>query len=110
MRAHTAQRSCTLAPESEMQKLRILVALSGGLGSAVAGALVKEAGHEVIGITMNVWPELPDEAVVRADACCSLAAVEDARAIADTLNIPYYVLNLKNIFAERVIDNFYDEY
>jgi tRNA-specific 2-thiouridylase len=72
--------------------------------------LLKQAGHEVIGITMNVWPELPDEAVVRADACCSLAAVEDARAVADLLEIPYYVLNLKNIFAERVIDNFYDEY
>jgi tRNA-uridine 2-sulfurtransferase len=93
-----------------MEKLRILVALSGGVDSAVAAALLKDAGHEVIGITMNVWPELPDEAVVRADACCSLAAVDDARAVADTLDIPYYVLNLKNIFAERVIDNFYDEY
>jgi tRNA-specific 2-thiouridylase len=59
---------------------------------------------------MNVWPELPDEAVVRADACCSLAAVEDARQVADILGIDYYVLNLKNIFAERVIDNFYAEY
>ena len=93
-----------------LQKRRILVALSGGVDSAVAAALLKDAGHEVIGVTMNVWPELPDEAVVRADACCSLAAVDDARAIADVLDIPYYVLNLKNIFAERVIDNFYDEY
>ncbi|MDB5059101.1 MAG: tRNA (5-methylaminomethyl-2-thiouridylate)-methyltransferase [Chloroflexi bacterium] len=93
-----------------MQKRRILVAMSGGVDSAVAAALLKQVGHEVIGITMNVWPELPDEAVVRADACCSLAAVEDARAVADMLDIPYYVLNLKNIFADRVIDNFYDEY
>src|SRR5450631_1724007 len=95
---------------STMQKLRILVALSGGVDSAVAAALLKDAGHEVIGITMNVWPELPDEAVVRADACCSLAAVEDARQVAARLGIEYYVLNLKNIFAERVIDNFYSEY
>jgi tRNA-specific 2-thiouridylase len=93
-----------------MDKRRILVALSGGVDSSVAAALLKEAGHEVIGITMNVWPELPDEAVVRADACCSLASVDDARAVCDVLNIPFYVLNLKHVFAERVIDNFYDEY
>ncbi len=84
--------------------------MSGGVDSSVAAALLLEQGHEVIGVTMNVWPELPDEAVVRADACCSLAAVEDARQVADLLGIPYYVLNLKNVFAERVIDNFYDEY
>ena len=93
-----------------MAKKRILVAMSGGVDSSVAAALLLEQGHEVIGVTMNVWPELPDEAVVRADACCSLAAVEDARQVADLLGIPYYVLNLKNVFAERVIDNFYDEY
>src|SRR5579872_6898317 len=89
---------------------RVLVAMSGGVDSSVAAALLQRQGYEVVGITMNVWPELPDEAVVRADACCSLAAVEDARRVADLLGIDYYVLNLKNIFAERVIDNFYAEY
>ena len=93
-----------------MTKRRILVAMSGGVDSSVAAALLQRQGHEVVGITMNVWPELPDEAVVRADACCSLSAVEDARQVADLLGIDYYVLNLKNIFAERVIDNFYSEY
>jgi tRNA-specific 2-thiouridylase len=93
-----------------MEKLRILVALSGGVDSAVAAALLREAGHEVVGVTMNVWPELPDEADTRADACCSLASVEDARAVADQLRIPYYVLNLKEVFARQVIDNFYDQY
>jgi tRNA-specific 2-thiouridylase len=89
---------------------RVLVAMSGGVDSSVAAALLQRQGYEVVGITMNVWPELPDEAVVRADACCSLAAVEDARQVAARLGIEYYVLNLKNIFAERVIDNFYSEY
>ena len=89
---------------------RVLVALSGGVDSSVAAALLQRQGYEVVGITMNVWPELPDEAVVRADACCSLAAVEDARQVAAMLGIDYYVLNLKNVFAERVIDNFYAEY
>jgi tRNA-specific 2-thiouridylase len=93
-----------------MAKGRVLVAMSGGVDSSVAAALLQRQGYEVVGITMNVWPELPDEAVVRADACCSLAAVEDARQVADVLGIRYYVLNLKNVFAERVIDNFYDEY
>ncbi|MGH2410032.1 MAG: hypothetical protein ACRDGS_06620, partial [Chloroflexota bacterium] len=55
-----------------MGKRRILVAMSGGVDSSVAAALLLEHGHEVIGVTMNVWPELPDESVVRADACCSL--------------------------------------
>ena len=89
---------------------RILVAMSGGVDSSVAAALLQRQGYEVVGITMNVWPELPDEAVVRADACCSLAAVEDARQVAALLGIDYYVLNLKNIFAERVIDSFYADY
>lgn len=93
-----------------MARRRILVAMSGGVDSSVAAALLMEQGHEVIGVTMNVWPELPDEAVVRADACCSLKSVDDAREVADRLGIPYYVLNLKQVFAERVIDNFYDEY
>jgi tRNA-uridine 2-sulfurtransferase len=94
----------------EIVSQRILVAMSGGVDSSVAAAILQRQGYEVVGITMNVWPELPDEAVVRADACCSLAAVEDARQVADLLGIDYYVLNLKNIFAERVIDNFYTEY
>jgi tRNA-specific 2-thiouridylase len=89
---------------------RVLVAMSGGVDSSVAAALLQRRGYEVVGVTMNVWPELPDDAVVRADACCSLAAVEDARQVADLLGIPYYVLNLKQVFAERVIDNFHDEY
>lgn len=93
-----------------MARRRILVAMSGGVDSSVTAALLLEQGHEVIGVTMNVWPELPDEAVVRADACCSLKSVDDAREVADRLGIPYYVLNLKQVFAERVIDNFYDEY
>ncbi len=84
--------------------------MSGGVDSSVVAALLLEQGHDVIGVTMNVWPELPDESVVRADACCSLGSGEDARQVANLLGIPYYVLNLKQVFAERVIDDFYDEY
>ena len=57
---------------------RVLVAMSGGVDSSVAAALLQRQGYEVVDHELNVWPELPDEAVVRADACCSLSAVEDA--------------------------------
>src|SRR5215471_17154223 len=100
-----------IGPEmSGSAKKKVVVAMSGGVDSSVAAALLLRQGYDVVGVTMNVWPELPNDAVVRADACCSLAAVEDARQVAAVLDIPYYVLNLKNVFAARVIDNFYDEY
>ncbi len=90
---------------------RVVVAMSGGVDSSVAAALLVAAGHEVIGVTLNVWPKLgAEEAVERPDACCSLNAVEDARRVADHLGIPHYVLNFREVFAERVIANFVAEY
>ena len=91
-------------------KARVLVAMSGGVDSSVAAALLQREGHDVIGVTMNVWPEQDPNAVVREDACCSLAAAEDARRVAAHLGVPHYVLNLKDVFAERVIGRFYQEY
>ncbi|MCL4458903.1 MAG: tRNA 2-thiouridine(34) synthase MnmA [Chloroflexi bacterium] len=85
--------------------------MSGGVDSSVAAALLKEKGYEVIGITLNIWPkeETADKAG-RLDACCSLAAVEDARRVADRLSIPHYVLNFREIFATKVIADFCQEY
>ena len=84
--------------------------MSGGVDSAVAAALLVRQGYDVVGVTMNIWPEQTADAPARENACCSLAAAEDARRVADLLNIPHYVLNLKEVFARRVIDNFFDEY
>lgn len=89
---------------------RVLVAMSGGVDSSVVAALLVEQGHEVIGATMNLWPETTTAQPARDDACCSLSAAEDARRVADRLGIAHYVLNLKEIFAHRVIDNFHQEY
>ena len=90
---------------------RVVVAMSGGVDSSVAAALLKEQGYEVIGITLNIWPKLTsEEALERPDACCSLSAVEDARRVADRLEIPHYVLNFREIFEKAVIEDFAREY
>ena len=90
--------------------MRVAVALSGGVDSSVAAALLVEAGHEVVGITLQQWPRGADSAMGRHGGCCSLDAVEDARRVASRLGIPYYCWNLEREFGERVIQPFHDAY
>lgn len=89
---------------------KVMVAMSGGVDSSVAAALLLEKGYSVIGVTMQIWPDIDEERQIRGDGCCSLQAAEDARRVADILGIPYYVMNLKDIFARKVIEYFVDEY
>jgi tRNA-specific 2-thiouridylase len=88
---------------------RVLVAMSGGVDSSVAAALVKEAGHEAVG----VWMRLSDVADSYSEfnrSCCSLDAAEDARRVASQLDIPFYILNLEREFEAGVLRPFLDGY
>ncbi|MTK11843.1 MAG: tRNA 2-thiouridine(34) synthase MnmA [Clostridiaceae bacterium] len=88
---------------------KVVVGMSGAVDSSVTAYLLKEQGYDVIGVTMQVWQE--DEEYEAAEGgCCSLSAVEDARRVAYKLDIPFYVMNFKDIFKKNVIDYFIDEY
>lgn len=87
----------------------IAVAMSGGVDSSVAAALLKEQGLDVIGITLQLWPKGSADRD-RHHGCCSLDAVEDARRVASRLDIPYYVLDVQEEFNRRVVDPFLADY
>jgi len=90
------------------QKQRVLLGMSGGVDSSVAGYLLREQGYEVIGVTMKVWPQ---DCISRAeDKCCGPQAVADARAVAHSLGISHYVVDEADQFERLVIDYFSSEY
>ncbi|MEO5720265.1 MAG: tRNA 2-thiouridine(34) synthase MnmA [Chthoniobacterales bacterium] len=90
------------------QKQRVLLGMSGGVDSSVAGFLLREQGCDVVGVTMKVWPQ---DCVSRAeDKCCGPQAVADARSVAHSLGIPHYVVDEADQFERVVIDYFSSEY
>ena len=87
---------------------RVLLGMSGGVDSSVAGYLLREQGYEVIGVTMKVWPQ---DCISRAeDKCCGPQAIADARGVAHSLGIPHYVVDEADQFERLVIDYFSSEY
>src|SRR5438874_2260194 len=91
-----------------MKKQRVLLGMSGGVDSSVAGYLLHEQGYEVVGVTMKVWPQ---DCISRAeDKCCGPQAVADARGVAHSLGIPHYVVDEADQFEQTVINYFASEY
>jgi tRNA-specific 2-thiouridylase len=81
--------------------------MSGGVDSSAAAVLLKEQGHEVLGITLRVWSY---ESRAQCGSCCSPEDIDDARAVADKLGIPFYVANVEELFKERVVHPFVQQY
>src|SRR6185295_18791509 len=88
--------------------MRIVVAMSGGVDSSVAAALLARDGHEVIGLSMQLYDQQQGD--VRFGSCCTIDDLHDARRVAARVGIPHYIVNFERRFAETVITNFVGEY
>jgi len=88
----------------------VVVAMSGGVDSSAAAAILKREGYEVIGVTMRLWTEGNGGSPAPHRRCCSLEEVEDARRVCQVLDIPFYVLNFEPQFQTYVVDYFCQEY
>lgn len=90
---------------------KVVVGMSGGVDSSVAAYLLKKQGYDVIGVTMQIWQNDDEMQFIEENAgCCGLSAVDDARSVAQMLDIPYYVLNFREEFRECVIKPFVEDY
>src|SRR5258708_39808984 len=98
----------TLDLEGRPQDTRVVVAMSGGVDSSVTAALLKDAGYEVVGVTLQLYDH--GAATHRKGACCAGQDIHDARAVAERIGIPHYVLDYESRFKEAVIDRFADSY
>ncbi|NOT69903.1 MAG: tRNA 2-thiouridine(34) synthase MnmA [Hyphomicrobium sp.] len=106
--AAPAARPKAAAPILPDIRQRVVVAMSGGVDSSVAAAMMKAAGHDVIGITLQLYDH--GSATGRKGSCCAGQDIHDARRVADQIGIPHYVLDYEARFAEKVIDAFADSY
>ncbi len=85
---------------------RVVVAMSGGVDSSVAAALMVQQGYEVIGIMMRLWSEESTDGAQKANRCCTPDQMNDARRIADGLGIPFYVLDTQDVFRGAIVQYF----
>src|SRR6185437_10541623 len=91
-------------------KSRVVVAMSGGVDSSVAAALLVEQGYDVVGVMLRLWAGGWSEETPAGNRCCSIDAVEDARRIADQFGFPFYLINAEDDFKHHVVDYFLAEY
>ena len=92
-----------------MEKKRVVVAMSGGVDSSVAAALLAEEGYDVVGVMLRLWAEA-DDGKGPTNRCCALDAQYDAERVAELLGIPFYLVNVSGEFEHRVVDHFASEY
>ncbi len=90
------------------ERRRIVVAMSGGVDSSAVAGLLAEAGHDVVGVTLQLYDH--GAAVARVGACCAGQDIHDARRVADRIGIPHYVLDMESRFRDAVIRDFADSY
>jgi tRNA-specific 2-thiouridylase len=98
----------SLELEGRPQDTRVVVAMSGGVDSSVTAALLKDEGYDVVGVTLQLYDH--GAATHRKGACCAGQDIHDARAVAERIGIPHYVLDYESRFRTAVIDRFADSY
>src|ERR1700674_3777111 len=98
----------TLDLEGRPQDTRVVVAMSGGVDSSVTAALLRDEGYDVVGVTLQLYDH--GAAPHRKGACCAGQDIHDARAVAERIGIPHYVLDYESRFKEAVIDRFAASY
>ncbi len=98
-------RHATHAALAGLRGARVLVAMSGGVDSSVAAALLAEAGAEPVGVFLHLWDYAPDES-----GCCTLSDARDARRVAERLGMPFYVVDMREAFRADVVEDFAGEY
>lgn len=91
-----------------MSRERVLAAMSGGVDSGVAAALLAEQGHELTGVTLKLW--CYGTSTLSERACCTLDAIEDARRVARAMNFPHFVVEAEDVFRRRVLEPFLEDY
>jgi tRNA-specific 2-thiouridylase len=103
-------RAAAFTPAVAPEPRRVVVALSGGVDSSVAAWLLKEMGHEVIGVSLRLAPDDQESLAVRHGRCCSVDDMTDARRVADALDIPFYAIDARERFRDAVVTPFVDGY
>ena len=100
----------SLGIDKPVDKTRVVVAMSGGVDSSVVAAMLKDEGYEVIGITLQLYDYNKAPSAKPSKTCCAGQDLHDARRVAESINIPHYVLNYEDKFKEAVMEDFVDSY